>query len=184
MEPSGPPKRLVGVTAARREPGRPTSLTSMRPRGAVIAIVTLVACAGAVYSCSSLGFGGPGVDGPVIHSGFSFGGDGDDAEVTGALSLDGPCLYIEHPDLPEIRYPVVWPKGTGWQAEPAGVTLPGGAVALLGQVVYGGGGYYKERDRIESVAGLEGADLALRCAEEPYHEVAIFNPGSRVDTLE
>ncbi len=59
------------------------------------------------------------------------------------VALDGDCLYLERAGDPSIRYPVVWPLGTAWQEDPAGVVLPNGDVALLGQVVNGGGGYHQ-----------------------------------------
>jgi len=150
----------------------------------VAAAVTLVAITTAIYTWTPLGRGGAGVDGPVIHSGFAFAAGGEDAQIEGVLVLDGDCLYIEFPDMPGVRYPAVWPHGTSWQDEPAGVVLPGGEVALLGTWVSGGGGYHSERSRIESVTNHEGTELALRCAEDPHREVAIFNLGSRVEALD
>lgn len=97
----------------------------------------------------------------------------------------GPSLIggggLENPDVAGLRYPVVWPRSTSWQEEPAGVVLPNGEVALLGAAVYGGGGYHADPERIESVAGIEGAALVMGCAEEPFREVAVFNPDSHID---
>ena len=152
--------------------------------GRLVALAAVAAVAGAAYWLTPLGRGGAGVDGPVIHSGFSFGSGGEDALIEGVLALEGDCLYIEFPDLPGARYPTVWPHGTGWQDDPAGVILPGGEPALLGTGVSGGGGFHSERSRIESVTDREGAELAMRCAENPFREVAIFNPGGRVKRLD
>ncbi|MEM9655227.1 MAG: hypothetical protein AAGA65_24260 [Actinomycetota bacterium] len=155
----------------------------MTGRSKAVMAIAFVILGAAVYWWTPLGRGGPGVDGPVIHSGFSFGGDGEDALIEGTVVLDGDCLYIKAPDA-GVRYPVVWPHGSRWQDEPAGVILPGGAVALLGTPVSGGGGYHSDRSRIESVTGDAGTQLALRCAEDPYREVAIFNPGSSVEAID
>lgn len=61
------------------------------------------------------------------------------------------------------------------------VVLPSGELALLGTAVYGVGGYHPDRGRIESVAGIERADLAFSCTEDPYDEVAIFDLGRHVE---
>lgn len=148
------------------------------------AMVALVAIATAIYLLTPLGRGGAGVDGPVIHSGFAFAAGGEDALIEGVVTLDGDCLYIEFLDMPGVRYPAVWPHGTSWQDKPAGVVLPGGEVALLGTRVSGGGGYHSERSRIETLTNHDGTELALRCAKDPYREVAIFNLGSSVDALD
>ncbi|MEM9562384.1 MAG: hypothetical protein AAGA93_07215 [Actinomycetota bacterium] len=151
---------------------------------AVAAAVGVAVVSAGIYFWTPLGRGGAGVDGPVVHSGFSFAAGGEDALIEGVVSLDGDCLYLGHPDLPGIRYPAVWPHGTGWQDEPPGVVLPGGDVALLGARVSGGGGFHSEHRRIESVTSDEGAELALGCTEDPYREVAIFNLGSNVQVLD
>lgn len=151
---------------------------------AVAAVIAVAMVAAGIYLWTPLGRGGAGVDGPVVHSGYSFAAGGEDALIEGVVSLDGDCLYLGHPDLPDIRYPAVWPHGTSWRDEPAGVVLPGGDVALLGARASGGGGYHSERSRIESVTNDEGTGLALRCTEDPYREVAIFNLGSSVQVLD
>ena len=143
-----------------------------------------VVIAAAVLLWSLVGRGGPGLDGPVVYSGFSFAAGGEDALIEGVLMLDGDCLYIDSPDVPGARYPAVWPHGTKWQEEPTGIILPGGEIALLGAWVSGGGGYHKDRRRIESVADSTGAELVLRCALGPHREVAIFNRGSGVETAD
>ena len=151
---------------------------------AIAAAVAVVAVTAAIYMWTPLGGGGAGVDGPVIHSGFAFAAGGEDAQIEGVLVLDGDCLSIEFPDMPGVRFPAVWPHGTSWQDEPAGVVLPGGDIALVGTRVSGGGGYHSERSRVESVTNQEGTELVLRCAEDPYRRVAIFNRGSRVEALD
>ena len=150
----------------------------------IAAVLALVTIAIAMYMWTPLGRGGAGVDGPVIHSGFAFAAGGEDALIEGVLLLDGDCLYINFPDMPGVRYPVVWPHGTSWQDEPAGVVLSSGDVSVLGSWVSGSGGYHSDRRRIESVTNHEETELALRCAEDPYREVAIFNLGSKVEALD
>jgi hypothetical protein len=150
----------------------------------VAAILAVVTVGAGIYLWTALGRSGPGVDGPVVHSGFSLMAGGDAALIEGVVLLDGDCLYIGDPELPEIRHPAVWPHGTRWQEEPAGVVLPDGDVAQLGTRVSGGGGFHSDRDRVESVTNVEGAELTFRCTEEPYREVAIFNLGSSVQTID
>ncbi len=130
--------------------------------------------------CTALPVGSGGVDGPVIYSGESPFGGGEDAQISGVITLEGECLYLSSLDDPALRYPVVWPRGTQWQEDPPGVVLPDGHVAVVGDVATGSGGYHHPED-VESRADADGAELADRCADGPSREVAIFNPGSDVN---
>lgn len=112
------------------------------------------------------------VHGPVLTSGGGSDG-GNDAQVFGAVVLDGDCLLLDG------RPPVVWPDGTTWQADPGAVVLPGGTRVEPGGAVNGSGGYLG-RDQVESVAGAEVADAAAACAG-PDGEIAVLNPGSTVE---
>ena len=79
---------------------------------------------------------------------------------------EGECLYLidgDDDDPNSSRDLVVWPAGTKWQADLVGVVLPNGDVALLGEVVEGGGGYHGP-DYVLDLAGEEAAALAERCA--------------------
>jgi hypothetical protein len=146
------------------------------------AISLIIAFGIGAYACSSFSLRG-GVDGPVISSGFLNSGDGEDAQIFGTVAIEGPCLYLESPEDRTIRYPVVWPMGTKWQSDPPAVILPGGDEALVGMTVSGGGGYHQP-ERVSDLAGSAGAGLAEQCALDPYREVAIFNPGSKVTLQE
>jgi hypothetical protein len=119
------------------------------------------------------------VDGPVLVSPLP---DSDElggmaAEVRGILVFDADtgCLLLE---LEGVRYPLVWPAGTSWSADAAGVRLDTGEMVEPGMTVHGGGGYL-QRGGIEHVAGAAVADAAAVCAG-PTGEIAIFNPGSTV----
>ncbi len=135
----------------------------------------------AVAACSGGKVGG--VDGPVIFSGSNPDNSGEDALISGIVSLEGECLYLmgDDNDPNSPRDLVVWPAGTKWQADPAGVVLPNGDVALLGEVVEGGGGYHGP-DYVLDLAGEEAAALAERCAG-PGQGVAIFNRESDVELI-
>lgn len=128
--------------------------------------VVLAACGGTTGAA----------DGPVLTSGGAADG-GDDAQVMGEIVLDGDCLLL---DLGGGRTPVVWPGGTRWQAEPPAVVLPGGEAVPVGGTVNGSGGYHA-RDQVAAVAGDEVADAAAACAG-PDGEIAVFNPGSTIET--
>ena len=121
------------------------------------------------------------VDGPVLVSPLP-GTDelgGMAAEVRGTLVFDADtgCLLLE---LEGVRYPLVWPAGTSWNADPPGVRLDTGEMVEPGMTVHGGGGYL-QRGGIEHMAGAAVADAAADCAG-PTGEIAIFNPGSTVTT--
>jgi len=122
-----------------------------------------------------------GVDGPLIYSDGSL-DEGEDAIVIGVVDVDGDCLYLnaaDDPTDPSLRVPVVWPDGTQWQDDPAGVVLTNGDTALVGDVVTGAGGYHQPGD-VARLAGLQGAELAAECADGEHQEVAIFSPGIEV----
>lgn len=109
-----------------------------------------------------------GVDGPVMYAErIEPGGDQMAAEIVGTLELDGECL---HATSGGVRYPVLWPFGTTWDAETEAVVLPDGVRFAVGDEVHGGGGYLHR--------GLAAApavtDRIETCAEEPYFEVAVL----------
>ena len=140
----------------------------------VVGLLAVAACSGGKVR---------GVDGPVIFSGSNPDNSGEDALISGIVSLEGECLYLmgDDNDPNSSRDLVVWPAGTKWQADPAGVVLPNGDVALLGDVVEGGGGYHGPDDVLD-LAGEEAAALAGRCAG-PGKGVAIFNRESDVEII-
>lgn len=114
------------------------------------------------------------VDGPVmrhpIRSGVE---EGLDAEVRGVLELEDGCLYLSIEDTDE-RYPVLWPAQTVWDADREVVVVPTGDEIAVGGLAYGGGGYFYVDD-IEPLAGREAADLAERCVDNRYGEIAVVN---------
>ena len=102
-----------------------------------------------------------------------------DAEVSGTVVFDenAACLFLE---LENIRYPVVWPAGASWRADPPAVELKGQLIEP-GMYVDGAGGYLQYEHVVES-AGTVVADAAQACAG-PTGEVAFFNIGSDVSAV-
>ncbi|PZF81684.1 hypothetical protein [Jiangella anatolica] len=118
------------------------------------------------------------VDGPVLTSGPADGDEGHDALVFGTVALDGDCLLLENEGG---RHLVIWPHGTGWQADPPAVVLSGGDIVEIGGSVTGGGGYSTGvADGFPSGFG-DAVDDALSACEGLAGEVAVFNPGSTVE---
>jgi hypothetical protein len=106
-----------------------------------------------------------------------------DALVLGTVDIRDGCVLLVQEDVPggatAPAYPVIWPAGTTWQADPPAVVLEGGRVVELGTSVRGGGGYLM-RDNIENLAGAAVADAAEECTGATG-EIAFFNIGSDVE---
>lgn len=127
----------------------------------------------ALVSCESSS-SASAVDGPVMRWPDSSGsGDGMGALVSGVLELDGECLYVARDEVGE-RYPVLWPSGTRWDADAQAVVTPAGETLVAGDEVDGGGGYLYIGD-IERLAGGDAAELAQRCLDNTYGEIAVVN---------
>lgn len=114
-----------------------------------------------------------GVDGPVLRHVGGFSGDGEDAQVGGAVQIEGDCLYLSFDDEQE-RYPVVWPASTAWDEDDGRVLLPNGDMVGQGDAVDGGGGYH-DVDDVQRIAGQTAADLAAVCLDNRYGEIAVIN---------
>ena len=125
----------------------------------------------AMSSCSATDEAG--VDGLVMRHIDAPSGDGEAAEVRGLIEISGDCLYVSLEEIGE-RYPVVWPRGTSWDAENQAVVLVSGESIAAGDAVYGGGGYRDVND-VGQWAGSEAAALAKRCVDNAYGEVAVVN---------
>ncbi len=132
--------------------------------GAVATLLLVSGCSGSV-------------DGPVIEGNRRSGGD--DAEVLGVVVIEGDCIYLRQADI-DTRYPVVWPHGTSWNRAESAIELPDGTLVYDGDQVYGGGGYHHEGN-LDEYTVAEGIELALRCVDNQYGEVAVFNSGGDVD---
>jgi hypothetical protein len=142
-----------------RRPARP------RLRVAGAAVFLLAACSASPMA---------GVDGPVMrYTDRSGSGGGMDTEITGILELAGDCLYVASSDVQE-RYPVLWPYGTRWDADATAVVTPAGAAMPVGTEIWGGGGYLRLEDVARS-GGAAAADLAARCLDNTYGEIAVVN---------
>ena len=91
------------------------------------------------------------------------------------------CLYLDSNS--EFRYPVVWPAGASWQADPPAVKIHGQLIEP-GMSVEGAGRYLRYGS-IKMVAGEAVADAAYECADrsDPLKKIAFFNKGSRVDVV-
>jgi len=117
------------------------------------------------------------VDGPVIEGNRSSGGS--DAEVFGIVVVEGDCIYLRQEGI-DTRYPVVWPHGTSWNSAELAIKLPNGKLVYDGDQVDGGGGYPKQAN-LDQYTVAEGVELALRCVDNPYGEIAVFNSGADID---
>ena len=102
-----------------------------------------------------------------------------DAEVGGTLAYDENtrCLFLEHEEIENVRYPVIWPAGASWRADPPAVKLQGQLIEP-GMSVLGGGGYLNY-ELVKESAGAVVADAAQACVG-PTGEIAFFNIGSSV----
>lgn len=116
------------------------------------------------------------VDGPVIEGNRRNGGT--DAEVFGEIVIASGCLYLHWPDS-GIRYPVIWPHGTAWDAERSAVVLPGGTLAYDGDWVEGTGGYHSAN--LDEYTVSQGVEVAVACVDNLYGEIVVFNSSSDVD---
>lgn len=114
-----------------------------------------------------------GLVGPVMRHLEPLAYEGEDAEVTGALVVEGDCLYLD-PGDPGERFPVVWPAATSWDAETGRVLLANGESVGPGDRVWGGGGYYGVAN-VEAVAGEAAAAVAADCVDNTYGEIAVVN---------
>jgi len=103
-----------------------------------------------------------------------------DGIVTGTVIFDQErgCVLLQQPDDERILYPIVWPAGAAWQADPLGVVLNDGRLIQPGMSVRGSGGYVASAQVVEA-AGGEVAEAASRCAGATG-EIAMFNADSEV----
>ena len=94
-------------------------------------------------------------------------GSGMAAEVRGVLSvLSDQCVGID-------EHLAIWPQGSEWDAESAGLRLPNGTIAKVGDTIVAAGGYVASADaRRWAVGG--NAQLCRWSAE-----VVVFNPGDK-----
>ena len=107
------------------------------------------------------------------------GADQMSALIIGTLDLDGDCLYTTSEG---IRYPVLFPYGTSWDATSSTVVLPDGSAIEVGGEVYGGGGYVQPNTIDLFANNTAVLERAKRCAEGPYFEVAVMQATVRSGT--
>ena len=132
--------------------------------GAVATLLIVSGCSGSV-------------DGPVIEGNRRTGGN--TAEVLGVVIMEGDCIYLRQAEI-DSRFPVVWPHRTSWNRAESAIKLPDGTLVYDGDHVYGGGGYHHE-DTLAEYTVAKGVELALRCVDNQYGEVAVFNSGGDID---
>ena len=140
---------------------------------AVVAVAAFTSCCGSSELSNDSSADSAGLDGPVLVHLDASATDGEDAEVRGVLEIEGDCLFVALDEVGE-RYPVVWPASTQWDSATSQVLLPNGDSVGAGDSVYGGGGYH-DVDYLVGVAGRGAADLAERCVDNRYGEIAIVN---------
>ncbi len=101
------------------------------------------------------------------------------ARIEGILIFDesSGCLYL---GIGDKRYPVVWPAGASWQADPPAVELQGQQFEP-GVSVYGEGGILKT-EQAKDLAGTAVGGKASGCAR-PNDDIAVFNAGSEVSVV-
>ena len=87
------------------------------------------------------------------------------------------CVLLK---TPSGRFPVVWPKGTHFDADSKSILLPGNRRIREGQRVRGGGGYIVI-DGLERVVGID-LKIPADCLSST-REVAVFNPDAAVDVV-
>lgn len=118
-----------------------------------------------------------GVDGPLMFSAPWEADGGEEAGISGTVVLDGDCLYVGS-ETEGVRTAILWPFGSSWQADPAGVIVPSGAFVPVGGAVRGGGGYYTPENLEWVVQDTEALAMAARCAEGELRQVAVVQGGT------
>ena len=113
-------------------------------------------------------------DGPVVRHALPYWDQGDGAEISGVLELQGDCLVIAYAaDGDDSVLPLVWPAGTSWDATDSAVVLATDDRISIGESVWGGGAYRSAAsiDTVDDAA----ASLLRTCADNSWSEVAVFN---------
>ena len=163
-------------------------MPTLRALGKCMKWLPITALAACLLSCWGSGLV-DGVDGPVLAApqlppvGKRTGWE---AVVSGTVVFDenAGCLYLGNSS--GDRFPVVWPGGASWQADPPAVRLKGQLIEP-GMYVIGGGGYVSYKT-VQLVLGIAVADAAQACADhvDPTarkKDVAFFNFDSEVEVV-
>ncbi|HJU57322.1 MAG TPA: hypothetical protein VJ774_01130 [Actinomycetota bacterium] len=92
--------------------------------------------------------------GATVEEGWFFptwnaGGDAPTAIVQGVLVAEHRCLFV---DADGLRTLVVWEAGLGFENGTI-VDSTGHPIAMVGETIHGGGGYFGDRRHIENLAG-------------------------------
>ena len=127
---------IVGVAACGGDPAAETREPST---STISSVPTTIEPPTTTMPIADLDING-GVDGAVAYAPGPWVDGGEDAVISGVLSLDGNCLYVG--DLPAgARNTVIWPYTTRWQDDPPAVVQHDGSTIEVGQRVDAGGGY-------------------------------------------
>lgn len=123
--------------------------------------------------------GGPpdaagGVDGPVMYAPASHSDRTEFAQLTGGLGHEDDCLRLQPP--PNVRDPLaellLWPYGTTWENDPAGVRLADGTFIPVGAQFTAAGGFH-DIDRLAELGHHpEVVERARSCARGDVDVVA------------
>ena len=117
-----------------------------------------------------------GVDGPLArYAERAEVDDQSDAEISGVLSREGDCLYL-NPSVGE-RFPVIWPTDTTWDEARQVVNLPNGDQIGLSDSAVGGGAYIGvgDTERLRRLLSEDTFDLVTGCADQPSGSFAFVN---------
>lgn len=87
--------------------------------------------------------------------------DAMEALLTGALTLEGQCLYVVSGDQ---RVTVVWPAGTTWNDERGMLQIADGLLVGMGEEISIGGGYVGAEGVVELLGIDELPPLLTECA--------------------
>lgn len=107
-----------------------------------------------------------GLDGSVMYAPASHSDRMELAQLTGVLGRAGDCLRLQPP--PNVRDPLaellVWPHGTIWQDDPAGVRLADGTFVPLGAQFTAAGGFHNIDQLVDGGHHPDVAERARSCA--------------------
>lgn len=115
-----------------------------------------------------------GVDGLVLYGPESHLDRTELAKLTGVLGIQDGCLYLQPP--PNVRdplqEPLVWPYGTTWQDDPAGVRLADGRFLPVGVLFTAAGGMHSADRLVDLGHAPAVAERAQSCARGDISEIA------------
>ncbi|MDQ3485955.1 MAG: hypothetical protein M3445_11200 [Actinomycetota bacterium] len=124
-----------------------------------------------------------GVDGPVIYAPASQSNAREQSLLSGVLARRGDCLYLSSPTSarPLSPQPLLWPYGTVWEDDPAGVRLAEGTFVPVGASFTAAGGIH-DIERLAEAGHHPGvAERARQCASDDVDVVAYVQGAFKVE---